>query len=59
MNTKLNKLQTSLEEEQQINKCMTTNQNAYQNKLNDIEERFKKSEKEKTFVLILFLIKNE
>ena len=50
LTTKLNKLQSSLEEEQQINKCMTSNQNAYQLKLNEIEEKFKKSEKEKTLV---------
>jgi BRCA1-associated protein len=52
LTTKLNKLQSSLEEEQQINKCMTSNQNAYLIRLNEMEEKFKKSDKEKTLVNI-------
>jgi BRCA1-associated protein len=52
LTTKLNKLQSSLEEEQQINKCMTSNQNAYLIRLNEMEEKFKKSDKEKTSVNI-------
>lgn len=56
LTTKVNKLQASLEEEQQINKCMTANQTAYQAKLNEIEEKFKKSDKEKTLVRSNFLL---
>ena len=38
--------------QQQINKCMTSNQNAYLIRLNEMEEKFKKSDKEKTLVNI-------
>lgn len=46
--TKFNKLQSELNEERELNKCLTSNQELYQNKLAILEEKLKKSDEEKS-----------
>jgi hypothetical protein len=50
LSTKLTKFQKDLEEERQMNKCLTSNQEIYQQKLVSLEERFIKVEQEKNKV---------
>lgn len=47
MNTKLTKLQSELNEEKELNKCLSSNQEVYQTKLNQMEESLKKLTQEK------------
>lgn len=41
------KLQSDLNEEKELNKCLTSNQEIYQTKLNNLEENLKKSNQDK------------
>lgn len=43
----MTKLQSELNEEKELNKCLTSNQEIYQTKLNNLEETFKKANQEK------------
>lgn len=47
MNTKVVKLQADLNEEKELNKCLSSNQEIYQKKLLSLEESLNKSNKEK------------
>lgn len=45
---KFNKIQNDLNVEKELNKCLTTNQELYQSKLTNLEEKLKKSDQEKS-----------
>lgn len=47
MNAKLTKIQAELSEEKELNKCLSSNQEAYQNKLTKLEENLKKLSNDK------------
>lgn len=47
MNTKITKLQSELDEEKELNKCLSSNQEVYQSKLAKMEENLKKLSLEK------------
>lgn len=47
LTTKFNKLQSELNEEKELNKCLASNQEIYQSKLVTLEDKLKKSDQEK------------
>ena len=47
MNNKIVKLQADLEEEKELNKCLISNQEIHQNKLNKLEETLRRSTQDK------------
>ena len=47
LSSKINKLQSDLEEEKELNKALTSNQEIYQSKLINLEDTVKKNSKEK------------
>lgn len=47
LNTRLTKIQSDLEEEKELNKCLTSNQEAYQAQLSKLDEKLNKSNQEK------------
>jgi BRCA1-associated protein len=47
LNTKLSKIQNELNDEKELNRCLTSNQTAYQAKLNELEDKLKKSNDDK------------
>lgn len=47
LNTKLTKLQSELDEEKELNKCLSSNQEVYQSKLAKVEENLKRLGQEK------------
>lgn len=49
LHSKLNKIQDELNEEKELNRCLTSNQIVYQAKLNELEEKLKKSNEEKNY----------
>ena len=48
LTVKLNKLQSELTEEKELNKCLTTNQELYQKKLTSLEDKLNNFESDKS-----------
>lgn len=50
LNVKMNKLESQLNEERQMNKCLTDNQVFYKSKLSELEDNMKKNDETKNNV---------